>query len=90
MCPESIKLVITPSTQQRIQLVIDEDVFIEKPWKSINKDLIEVDLELYEERSCFNQFKEEILAFSKNKLLLRCLTESAKQHVEDMIAKKER
>lgn len=96
--PDIRKIYISPSTQQSLGCVIDDDVSIEKPWVSVKKDLFEYDIELHDVNSNFFKLKDDIMNFptefifigfaaksDKENQFYICLSETAENHVRNML-----
>lgn len=82
--PSIARIDLSPLTQKIIGCVIDENVTTEYPWVYVRKQIIEDNIELYEETSDFLPIKDEIHAFPDDKTLIGyapSLTEKAQFYV---------
>lgn len=90
------KLILSIYTQKLLECEVDEDVTIENPWKLIKKDLFEEDLIRLEDESEFYIYRNELLAYPLEDILVGyinnaaskgdefyiCLTVEAKELIE--------
>ncbi|KOC65332.1 WD repeat-containing protein 63, partial [Habropoda laboriosa] len=98
--PGIARINLSPLTQKVIGCVIGENVSTEYPWVYVRKEIIEDNIELYEESSDFLPVKDEIRKFPNSKLLIGyvpslteegqfyiCLSEEGRDVVVDYIQK---
>ncbi|KAF2880133.1 hypothetical protein ILUMI_26044 [Ignelater luminosus] len=97
--PGITKIALSPTLQQVLGCVVDNDVTAEKPWKYVPKYKIEDNLELHDKSSEFLPIKAEIAKYAGQELLLGyvtqagtdvdlfyiCLTEAAENEVSRIL-----
>ncbi|XP_017771536.1 PREDICTED: WD repeat-containing protein 63, partial [Nicrophorus vespilloides] len=83
--PGVVHVVLDESVQRVLKAVVGEDITAEKPWKKVQKELVQEQIEgedVPEEFQCFIPYKQEIIEYSSSKMLLGYIPDESREYDE--------